>query len=117
MTPIVMKKSRPGTKLTLLCAEQTVEVLLAVLFDNSTTIGVRVHQVDKRMLPRTLEAFETSLGQVQVKSVRLPNGKSRWKIEHDDIERIAAAHALPYLDVAKRLQIEVHKQQEPHDER
>ena len=117
MTPIVMKKSRPGTQLTLLCSASALDRLLATVFENSTTIGVRIHEVEKRMLPRTLEAFETSLGQVQVKTVRLPNGKQRWKVEHEDVQRLATAHALTYLEVANQLQREIDLQLESGRER
>jgi uncharacterized protein (TIGR00299 family) protein len=116
MTPIIMKKSRPGTKLTLLCSNDELENLLDILFHNSTTIGVRVNQVEKRMLPRSIDAVDTSLGRVQIKTVRLPSGRHRWKVEHDDVERLAAASGMTYLETAKQLQQEIDAHREAaHD--
>ena len=117
MTPIVMKKSRPGTKLSLLCGADALDALLVILFENSTTIGVRVSEVEKRMLPRSIDSVVTSLGEVQVKTVRLPNDNERWKVEHDDVQRLAATHSLSYLEVAKRLQREVDNIRESGSER
>jgi len=110
MTPIVMKKSRPGTKLTLLCGQDALDELLALVFEHSTTIGVRVTQVEKRMLPRELSTVQTSLGPVQVKTVTLPGGSQRWKPEHDDVQDAAARNGLSYLDAAARIQREIDPQ-------
>ncbi len=117
MTPIVMKKSRPGTKLTVLCSEDTLNTLLELVFEHSTTIGVRVSQVQKRMLKRTLHSVDTSLGTLQIKSVRLPNGRRRWKAEHDDIARLAQGHGLSYLEAAERIRREIDARQELEGER
>ena len=68
LTPIVMKKARPGTKVSLLVDEQRLDGVLAKLFDGSTTIGARLHEVAKRMLPREERTIDTVLGAVRVKN-------------------------------------------------
>ncbi len=107
LTPVIMKKTRPGTKLSVLCAPDDEAQLLELLFRNTTTIGVRVHDVHKRMLPRELTSVTTSLGDVQVKIVTLPDGTRRWKLEHDDCLALAASRGLTYLDVRARLEAEL----------
>ena len=97
LTPIVMKKSRPATKITLLVDEAGLEAVLAELFSASTTIGARIREVTKRMLPREERTVTTSLGDVRVKVVTLPDGSRRWKPEHDDIAAIAARTGDGYL--------------------
>lgn len=97
LTPIVMKKSRPGTKVSLLTDESRLEAVLAELFTASTTIGARLREVTKRMLPRHQRTIATSLGDVRVKVVTLPNGSTRWKPEHDDIAAIATRTGEDYL--------------------
>ncbi len=97
LTPIVMKKSRPATKITLLVDEAGLDAVLAELFSASTTIGARVREVTKRMLPREERTVATSLGDVRVKVVTLPDGTRRWKPEHDDIAAIAARTGDGYL--------------------
>ncbi|MDE0444778.1 MAG: nickel pincer cofactor biosynthesis protein LarC [Gammaproteobacteria bacterium] len=97
LTPIVMKKSRPGTKLSLLVDEARLNAVLAELFAGSTTIGARMQTVTKRMLPREERTVTTSLGDIRVKIVTLPSGSKRWKPEHDDIAAIAEHKGTDYL--------------------
>lgn len=107
LTPVIMKKSRPGTQLSVLCADDDVDRLLEVLFMSSTTIGVRVQPVVKRMLARETRTLTTTLGEVRVKFATLPNGSQRWKIEHDDVRSIASAKKLDYLSVKNQLMAEI----------
>ncbi|MCY3621329.1 MAG: nickel pincer cofactor biosynthesis protein LarC [Gammaproteobacteria bacterium] len=97
LTPIVMKKSRPGTKLSLLVDEARLDAVLGELFAGSTTIGARLSRVTKRMLPREERTVTTSLGDVRVKIVTLPDGSQRWKPEHDDVVALAERHGTDYL--------------------
>ncbi|MCY4129646.1 MAG: nickel pincer cofactor biosynthesis protein LarC [Gammaproteobacteria bacterium] len=96
-TPIVMKKSRPGTKLSVLTMHDLKDEIIQCILQNSTTIGVREWAVGKSMLPRKLETIVTSLGAVRVKIVTLPDGSRRWKAEHDDVSEIAKQRNLSYL--------------------
>ena len=107
LTPIMMKKSRPATKLSLLVDEAHLDAVLAELFAGSTTIGVRTRQVTKRMLPREERTVTTSLGDVRVKIVTLPGGSRRWKPEHDDIAAIAERQGADYLTTKAALTREV----------
>jgi uncharacterized protein (TIGR00299 family) protein len=112
-TPIVMKKSRPATKVTVLTTETTAEDVIEALFNASTTIGVRTHRVEKRMLPRETRQLTTSHGAVQVKIVTLPDGRTRHKVEHDDIMRLAAQSAMDYLPLKALIDAEVAAQLKP----
>ena len=107
LTPIVMKKARPGTKVSVLVDEQRLDAVMAHLFTASTTIGARLRAVSKRMLPRREHTIPTSLGEVRVKVVTLPNGAERWKPEHDDIVAIAARTGDDYLSVKSAVRGEV----------
>ena len=71
LTPIVMKKARPGTRLSVLVDEARLDAVLDELFAGSTTIGVRLHEVAKRMLPRQERTVDTTWGPVRVKVVTL----------------------------------------------
>ena len=97
LTPIVMKKARPGTRVSVLVDEQKLDAVLEALFTGSTTIGVRLHEVAKRMLPREERKLDTRLGPVRVKLVTLPSGARRWKSEYDDVAAIAAQRGMDYL--------------------
>ncbi|MEM7078882.1 MAG: nickel pincer cofactor biosynthesis protein LarC [Pseudomonadota bacterium] len=105
--PIVMKKSRPAHTLVALCSAQAKDAVADCILNHSSTIGLRMWPFDKRVLPRSSQSINTSLGAVQIKQVQQPNGETRWKIEHDDIAKLAQQHGLSYLRVQEILQREV----------
>jgi len=108
VTPIMMKKSRPAHMISVLAQEQKVDSLVQVLFEESTAIGVRLHPVSKRMLSRSLVTVPTSFGEVRVKLVQLQRGGAvRWKVEHDDVKRLALKHGLPYPTLHREIDAEV----------
>ena len=107
LTPIIMKKSRPANKLTVLVPSSDEKAIVAEILRSTTTSGVRMHTVQKRLLARKIESLITSLGQVSVKTVTLPEGVSRWKLEHDDVLSIAKEKGLSYLEVKRILEREV----------
>ena len=110
LTPIIMKKARPATKVSVLCAPERTAEMQAILFENSTTIGVRVVEVSKRMLPRETLTVETSLGPVSIKTVELSDGTRRWKLEHDEVASLAGQAGLSYLAASRQLNAEVSAQ-------
>ena len=99
LTPVIMKKSRPGTVVTVLTSPALEATITDVLFAQSTTIGVRSRTVRKRMLPRETVTVTTALGRARAKVVTLGDGSRRWKAEHDDVARIAATTNRSYLHV------------------
>lgn len=105
--PIVMKKTRPATKVSVLAAHADADALIETIFLSSTTIGVRTTEVTKQMLPRREATVPTSVGEVAVKFVTLPNGQERWKIEHDDIERLATSTGKSYFELRTLLEAEI----------
>jgi len=108
ITPIMMKKSRLAHMISVLAQEQKVDSLVQVLFEESTTIGVRMHPVGKRMLSRSLITVPTSFGEVRVKLVQLrPDGAKRWKVEHEDVMRLAKQHGVAYLTLHREIDAEV----------
>lgn len=109
LTPIVMKKARPGTRLSVLVDEARLDAVLDELFAGSTTIGVRLHEVAKRMLPRQERTVDTALGPVRVKVVTLPSGARRWKSEHDDVAALATRNGLDYLSAKSAVDRDIDK--------
>ena len=110
LTPIVMKKSRPGTRVSILVGEQRLDAVLGELFTASTTIGARLHEVAKRMLPREERVVATKLGDVRVKLATLPNGETRWKSEHDDVAAVAAKSGGSYLAAKAAVDREIERE-------
>ena len=106
-TPIVMKKSRPATCINVLSDTAHVQSLTDLLLNSTTTIGLRVLPFEKRMLERETQVVETTFGAVHVKVVRQPDGRRRFKIEHDDVQQLAKAAGRDYQSTRRSIDLEV----------
>ena len=87
-TPIGMKKSRPGTMLTVLCREQNKEAFVEKLFHYTTTLGIRETLCQRHTLERKVVTVETQYGPIR-KKISSGYGVSREKWEYEDLARIA----------------------------
>ncbi|MFQ5798971.1 MAG: nickel pincer cofactor biosynthesis protein LarC, partial [Bacteroidota bacterium] len=68
LLPIVMKKGRPGILLSAMVSRKKLDDVLKVFFGQTTTLGVRIQQTERRTLPRVQKEVRTSLGVVKVKA-------------------------------------------------
>ena len=89
LTPVLMKKSRPGVVVTALCAPHAVSALTRACFEESTTIGVRWTAYQRQCLPREVVTLETSLGALSYKVSRLDGRVVTVTPEFDEVRRIA----------------------------
>ncbi|SDC38976.1 nickel pincer cofactor biosynthesis protein LarC [Parafannyhessea umbonata] len=96
--PVYMKKNRPAYQVEVLCTQDRVAACERVLFEETTTIGVRRHSVERTALPREQKDVCTPLGPAQVKVVTLPSGAMRAYPEHDSVVALAAAAGVPYQE-------------------
>jgi pyridinium-3,5-bisthiocarboxylic acid mononucleotide nickel chelatase len=69
-TPVQMKKNRPGVLVSILCRPDGREAMYALLFAETTTIGARCHEVERRALGREQVSVETEFGRVEMKVAR-----------------------------------------------
>ena len=95
LTPVTMKKSRPGTVLTALCAPDRVTDLSRVLFEESPTIGVRWTAYQRERLDREMVTLTTTYGAIPFKVSRLDGRVVTVTPELDEVRRIARAKGLP----------------------
>jgi uncharacterized protein (DUF111 family) len=95
MTPIQMKKNRPATLLAVICEPAKRDSIAKIILQETTTIGVRYHAIQRVILPRESKTVKTRFGEVTVKFVAQPDGSQRATPEYDDLKRIAAAKAIP----------------------
>ncbi|MBQ9057982.1 MAG: LarC family nickel insertion protein [Atopobiaceae bacterium] len=99
LIPLVMKKGRPGWQLQLICNEELIDTLEALIFADTTTIGIRRQSFQRSVLVRSIESIQTEFGPMSVKRVEFPWGGSRLYPEHDEVARVAREMALPFGDV------------------
>ncbi len=98
-TPIHMKKNRPGIKLSFLCAPHLLDCLTAIVFRETSSLGLRVLKGDKYYLPRRKIEVETPLGKVGIKVGYLEGKINTWAPEYEDCFKIARERKVPLKDV------------------
>ncbi len=98
-TPIVMKKGRPGTLLSVLCEKPDEPALIEALFTETTTLGVRSFSISKHMMQRDMRTVHTSYGPVRVKGAYLGGALIREKPEYGDCRRLAAEAGVPIIRI------------------
>ena len=95
VTPVQMKKNRPGVVLQALAHEDAVAAVEDALFRESTTFGVRRWRADRHVLAREIVTVPTPYGPIRVKLGRRAEAVIRVAPEHDDCVAAAAAAAVP----------------------
>ena len=106
LTPVVMKRSRPGTVLTALAPPELADRLADVLFRETTTIGVRWSEVRRRRLPRELVRLPTTFGPVTFKISTLGGRIVTVTPEFEEVRRIADAEGRPVREVLETVRLE-----------
>lgn len=111
-TPVFMKKQRPGTLLSVLCTPATRETMLDLIFEESTTFGIRESQVQRTVLERQIRSVETPYGTVRIKVGYWRGKEVTHSPEIEDCRQLALAHHVPVrvvydaaLGLATRLNI------------
>ena len=106
MTPVQMKKGRPGVLLSVLCAVEREQPIVDVLLSETSTLGVRVSEVSRHEAERETFEFESSLGPAAVKVKRLPGRAPVVAPEYEACARIARERGMPLADVYRVVQAE-----------
>jgi hypothetical protein len=101
LTPIIMKKSRPANMLSVLCSKNIAPEMKAIIFNNSTTIGLREYPVTKTVLDRQEKVIETKLGKVRAKCSSFQGKEIRFKPEFEDLKKLAIQHGLSLNEVER----------------
>ena len=98
-TPIQMKKNRPAVMLTIICGVEEGYALSELLLRESSTLGVRISQVQRVKAQRTIEHIETPFGLISMKVKRLGDRIISASPEYEDCQRIAQEKGIPLEDV------------------
>ena len=109
LTPVQMKKGRPGVLVTALADPTGAGAVIERLFAESTTIGVRVRREGRVELRRAVAEVETPLGRVRVKTIALPSGAERRVPEYDDLRRLAQSSGRPLVEVMEEVRAFLHE--------
>jgi uncharacterized protein (DUF111 family) len=89
LTPIIMKKSRPAVKISILCDDDHRKGIEEVLWIQTSTFGLRVNKISKLILRRDTSTVTTKYGVLSVKNAYLRGERIKWKLEYEDAKRLA----------------------------
>jgi uncharacterized protein (DUF111 family) len=98
LTPVQMKKNRPGTLLTVLCERNGVDALTELILMHTTSFGVRVHEAQRRKLAREIVTVKTKFGEIEVKTGRLGGKIVTRSPEFESCQQAAARFNISVKD-------------------
>ncbi|SFE16229.1 hypothetical protein SAMN04324257_00758 [Thermoanaerobacter thermohydrosulfuricus] len=89
LIPIIMKKQRPGTLITVICEKENADKLKEIIFKETSTFGIRYYEVLRHKLDRDFSIVETHYGKVRVKKGYLNGKLIKAYPEYEDVKAIA----------------------------
>ena len=98
-TPVQMKKNRPGTLVTVMAPPERRSALSAIVFRETTTLGVRYHDEERDVLDREIVTVATTWGPVPVKVARLGGAVTNAAPEFEACVALARSHGVPVKDI------------------
>ena len=109
--PIYMKKNRPACLLKVLCNPEQRTEMESIIFRNTTTIGIRIQEMQRTKLPRKIFALETPWGMADVKCCTYGNDTYYYP-ENDSVSRLAKQHGTGFTEMYNMIQ--AYARENPH---
>jgi uncharacterized protein (TIGR00299 family) protein len=103
LTQLIMKKGRPGIKLTVLGRSKDKDKLIKIIFEETTTIGVRFYEAGRQTLEREIKEINSALGKVRVKISKLGSDIIKTTPEYEDCKKLAKKLNVPLIEVMKKI--------------
>ena len=103
LTNIIMKKSRPAIKLTVLAELKNTDKLIRILFRETTTLGIRIYPAARQKLDREIKVIDTKYGPVKFKISKLESHIENSMPEYEECLRIAKHSKVPLKKVYEEL--------------
>ena len=96
--PVFMKKNRPAWVLNVICKEEDMETLQNIIFEETTTIGIRYSRMERTILPRETRILPTPWGEVLAKVCTL-NGKEQLYPEYESVAQLSREKEIPFTEI------------------
>ena len=96
--PVFMKKNRPAWVLNVICKEEDMETLQNIIFEETTTIGIRYSRMERTILPRETRILPTPWGEVLAKVCTL-NGKEQLYPEYESVAQLSREKEIPFAEI------------------
>jgi pyridinium-3,5-bisthiocarboxylic acid mononucleotide nickel chelatase len=110
VTPVIMKHGRPGVVLAVLAAREKADQVAKAMLRETTTLGVRIQEMTRRVLPRRMESVRVGGHEVRIKVAALGPGEHKAAPEYQDCKRIAEQSGRPVREVMEAALVAFHKQ-------
>ncbi|SHI55574.1 hypothetical protein SAMN02745751_00568 [Dethiosulfatibacter aminovorans DSM 17477] len=104
---VFMKKNRPAYQLNVICKEEDIDKLEKIIFEETTSIGIRRQKMERSILKRNIKTINTSMGDVDVKVCELDYGM-RFYPEYSSVIELCKKHNMPYQEVYNMIVREAH---------
>lgn len=105
LIPIIMKKGRPGILLSVLVEKNKLDKITPIVFSQTSTLGIRIHNIDRQKVERKSIKIATTFGEVQAKLITY-GSIQRITPEFEECKRIAEEKGIPLIEVYKILEKE-----------
>ena len=105
-TPVYMKKNRPAYLLTVICDEAHIKKMEQIIFEETTTIGIRRMRMERTVLEREETVIALERGEVKAKKCTLPDGQVRLYPEYESVAELARKNDIPFqlvMEEVKRM--------------
>ncbi len=113
LTPILMKKNRPGTLLTVICPSDSRPAVAEFLLKETTTLGLRWREEERDKANREIRILQTKYGKIRFKVARWEGTIVNFSPEYDDCKRTALKKGIPIKDVFEEARKEIRKALSP----
>lgn len=98
-TPVYMKKNRPAYMLTVICDKAHIKKMEQIIFEETTTIGIRRMRMERTVLEREETVIALERGEVKAKKCTLPDGQVRLYPEYESVAELARKNDVPFQQV------------------
>jgi uncharacterized protein (TIGR00299 family) protein len=103
VTPIQMKKQRPGVIISVMCRQEQVDSVQMLLLSETSTLGIRRYSVERTVLHREPHRIKTPWGEIDAKRAFLPDGTEKVEPEFESVKRLSAAKGVPVWKIMKHI--------------
>ncbi|MCF8146792.1 MAG: nickel pincer cofactor biosynthesis protein LarC [Deltaproteobacteria bacterium] len=97
--PVQMKKGRPGVQIQVIGGPDQGDLLMAILMEETTTLGIRFRHSQRRVVPRSFKEVDSPWGKIRVKTIIKREGCPLLAPEYEGCREIALKHHVPLREV------------------
>jgi pyridinium-3,5-bisthiocarboxylic acid mononucleotide nickel chelatase len=103
LTQLIMKKGRPGVKMTVLCNKAREDTIMKIILRETSSIGLRYYETRRKIMQREIKTIDTEFGKIRFKVSRLGKEIMKATPEYEDCREVARRLHIPLIEVMKKI--------------